>query len=97
MIYFQTATGFGTVSDEDNLPPGATVITEAEYQALVAAAQAAQAAQFQAELQAARELYVDTFTQYCAMGLPAQVAMNMAAAAGGIQPPDFDPTCPPAP
>lgn len=97
MIYFQTANSFGTVSDEENLPPGATVIDEAQYDLLVQAAADAQAAQFQLELQEAYQRYRDTFATYCAMGLPANVAATMAAAAG-ILPPDFDPsTCPPAP
>lgn len=96
MIYFQTPTSYGTVSDEAALPPAATVISQAEYDALVQAAVDAQAAEFQAEMQEAFQRYRDTFATYCAMGLPANVAMTMAAAAG-IQPPDFDPTCPPAP
>lgn len=97
MFYFQTANSFGSVSDQDQIPEGATEITEAEYNVLVQAAADAQAAQFQAELQAAYQRYTDTFATYCGMGLPANVAATMAAAAG-IQPPDFDPTtCPPAP
>lgn len=97
MIYFKTTNSYGTVTDEGSLPPGATIITQAEYDALVQAAAEAQAAQFQLELQEAYQRYRDTFTTYCAMGLPANVAATMAAAAG-ILPPDFDPsTCPPAP
>ena len=93
MIYFQTANSYGTVTDEALLPPGATIITEAEYQALVAAAEAAAAAEFQAELEAAWDRYNDAFAQYCGMGLPAATAMAIAATVG-IQPPDFNPVCP---
>jgi hypothetical protein len=96
VIYFKTENSHGTVSDEAQLPPGATVITQAEYDVLVQAAADAQAAQFQAELQAAYQRYTDTFAAYCAQGMPPNVAAVMAAQAG-IQPPDFDPTtCPPA-
>lgn len=94
MFYFKTANSYGWVTDETKIPPGASQIDQQAYDVLVAAALAAQAAEFQAEMQAAYLRYTDTFATYCALGLPATVAMTMAAAAG-IEPPDFDPTCPP--
>lgn len=40
--YFQTANGYGYVDDDQEIPPGSTSITEAQYDALVQAAQDAQ-------------------------------------------------------
>lgn len=97
-VYFQTPDGgFGETDSVENIPPGGTEITEAEYVTLQAAWEAERAAEFQAELEAAYQTYRTTFATYCGMGLPANVAATMAAQAG-IMPPDFDPTtCPPAP
>lgn len=90
-IYFQTATGFGVVDDPANVPPGATIITEAQYNDLQAQWEADQAAAFQAEMEAAWQRYRDAYAAYRQMGMSIPAAMS-AANGAGIEPPDFEPT-----
>lgn len=91
MIYFQTATSYGWVTDAGQIPAGGAEITQAAYLVLVAADEAAQAAAALVELQAAYDRYTTAYDSYRALGLPIVNAMLLASMAG-IEPPDFEPT-----
>lgn len=94
--WFITPYSYGESSNAENVPETATeLITKADYDALVAEALAEQEAQAAAELQASYQRYRDAYAEARTIGLGQVTAMAIAAQAG-TQPPDFDPTWPPA-
>lgn len=96
-FWFQTPYSYGMSSNADNVPPNTIeLITKAEYEALVAAALAEQEAQAEIERQAAYQRYRDAYAEARTAGMGQMIAMALAGQVG-IQPPDFDPTWPPAP
>jgi hypothetical protein len=79
-IYFQTATGFGTADSEANVPAGAIILTKAQYDALLAGAQA-DADQAAADaLTASRLLWVQVHGDLVASGVTDATATVLADA-----------------
>lgn len=80
--YFQTPTGYGYVDDSEEIPPGSTEITQAEYEALANAEQEA-AEQAAAEAIAAAHLrWTTVHDDLVAAGITEQSATLLANAVG---------------
>lgn len=88
--YFQTAVGFGVVDDPANVPPGATIITQAAYDAGIAAWQTTQNNTATAEQASAEGKYVNAFKSAKSVGMTNADAQVYAAAVGRM-PVGFDP------
>lgn len=92
--YFETGSGFGVVDDAANVPPGATIITLAAYNALVADAVADAAAVVAAELAASQAKFLQVFKAYRSLGM-APGDSRAAASVVGAEPPGFNPVTEP--
>lgn len=84
-IYYQTATGFGVVNDAASVPEGATVITEAQYEALLVAAEDAAQDAADADLAAANARWTLVHDALVAATVSEAAAVVLADAVG-IQP-----------
>lgn len=80
--WYQTANGFGVVDDPANVPGGAVIITEAAYNALVAAADTANTNAAATALNQRKADYTTVYAALRSMGLPAAAATILAKAVG---------------
>lgn len=80
--YYTTPTGFGVADDPANVPAGATVITEAAYNVLVADQAADLAADAAAELNQSKADYTTVYAALRSMGMPQAAATLLARSVG---------------
>jgi hypothetical protein len=81
--YFQTPTGYGYLEvDSDPLPDGATQITQAQYEALVQAQQAAQDQANADALAASNARWTQVHDDLAAAGVAEATAVILADAVG---------------
>jgi hypothetical protein len=83
--YFQTATGYGYVENDGPIPEGATPITQAQYDALVQAAEDAAAAAAAQAIADAKARWTTVHTDLVAAGV-SDAAARILAGAVGIDP-----------
>lgn len=93
--YWQLAgTGYGSVSNPADVPGGATIITLATYNGLVAATAAAEAAAGTADRTALEAKFLQVFKAYRALGMTPADA-QAAATVVGLVPSGFNPVTEP--
>lgn len=80
--YFQTENGYGYTDDDGEIPEGSTAITLAQYNALVAAGQAAQDQAAQEALAAANAQWTLVHDALIAGGVTDPAAEILASAVG---------------
>lgn len=88
-FWFSTATGYGVTEEAENVPPGASFITEAAYNAAIASQQSALNAGFAAAITQRKADYTTVYAALRSMGMPAAAATLLAKGIG--QTPDTDP------
>ena len=89
--YYQTATSVGAVDDPANVPPGATIINQAQYDAAIAAWQTTVDNSQAAELASAEARYNRVYLALRSMGMPVAAAQDVAKTASGGVVPAADP------
>lgn len=80
--YYQTASGFGVADNVANVPVGATTISLATYNGLVAAADATNSAAATAALNQRKADYTTVYAALRSMGLPANASLILAKSIG---------------
>lgn len=92
--YYQTPTSFGVATDPGGVPAGATIITEAAYNALLAGWQSGQNTAAAAEKAANEARFLQAFKAYRAVGMTAADAQVIARTVGS-EPAGFNPATEP--